>query len=163
MRPPASSPTDLHAVSTATSARALSAGELLTYLMLGAFFGIVLIKSEVISWYRIQEMFRFQSFHMHGVIGTALATAIVSLTLIRRLGLRTLDGERITVPEKPFDSRTRYWAGGAVFGLGWALTGACPGPLFALAGSGATIILVPLAAALVGTWTYGVLRGRLPH
>ncbi len=152
-------PTDTHSPSTTSSTRPLSAGELLTYLMLGMFFGIVLIKSEVISWYRIQEMFRFQSFHMYGVIGAALVTAAVSLTVIRRLQLRTLDGELIVVPEKAFHNSTRYWAGGTIFGLGWALTGACPGPLFALVGSGATVVVVPLTAALVGTWVYGRMGG----
>jgi len=133
------------------------------YLMMGALFGIVLSKGEVISWFRIQEMFRFQSFHMYGIIGSALVTASLSLELLRRLGAKTLAGEAIAVPPKVLGRGTRYWAGGTIFGLGWALTGACPGPLFALIGSGVTVMIVTLVSAVFGTWAYGILRPRLPH
>ena len=143
--------------------RAYAPGSLLIYLVIGIVFGIILVKSEVVSWFRIQEMFRFQAFFMYGVIGSAVITAAISLMLIRTLGLRSLSGERIVVPPKQLGTGTRYWLGGAIFGLGWGLVGACPGPLFALLGSGVFIMLVPIIAALVGTKLYGVLRERLPH
>jgi uncharacterized membrane protein YedE/YeeE len=133
------------------------------YVLLGIVFGTVLTKAEVISWFRIQEMFRFQSFYMYGVIASALAVAATSLALIRRFGVRTLAGEEITVAPKVFGTGRRYWIGGTVFGLGWALTGACPGPLVALIGSGATVYVVSFLAAVAGTWLYGVLRPYLPH
>ncbi|MCI0434950.1 MAG: YeeE/YedE family protein [Gemmatimonadetes bacterium] len=127
-------------------------------------FGFVLIKSEAVSWFRIQEMFRFQSFHMYGIVGSAVLAGMISLQAIRRLGLRTARGEAIAIPPK---ERTpmlrRYWIGGGIFGLGWALLGACPGPMFALIGSGATVMLVAFASALAGTWAYASLRPRLPH
>lgn len=125
------------------------------YLLLGLYFGVVLIKSEVVSWFRIQEMFRFQSFHMYGVIGTALAVAALSLQLLKRRG--------ITVPDKELGKGTRYWLGGTIFGLGWGLAGACPGPIFALLGNGYGIAAVLLASAVLGTWAYAWLRPRLPH
>lgn len=136
---------------------------LLLYLVLGVLFGIVLTKSEVISWFRIQEMFRFQAFHMYGIIGSAIVTAALGLQLIKRLGLRALDGQPIVVPPKVLGKGTRYWAGGILFGIGWALVGACPGPLFALLGNGVGVIIVPLLSAVAGTWIYGYLRPRLPH
>ena len=135
----------------------------LAYLLLGIVFGVVLTKSEVVSWFRIQEMFRFQSFHMYGVIGSAWAVAATSVALIRWLKIRALTGEEIAVAPKAFGTGRRYWIGGTVFGLGWALTGACPGPLFALLGSGVGVIVVAIASAMLGTWTYGALRGTLPH
>lgn len=134
-----------------------------TYFVLGLLFGVVLTKSEVISWFRIQEMFRFQAFHMYGIIGSAILVAGLSLQAIRRLGARSLDGQAITIPPKALGRGTRYWLGGACFGLGWAFVGACPGPLFALLGSGISVVLVILLGAVAGTWTYGVLRPRLPH
>lgn len=133
------------------------------YVVLGTMFGVVLIKSEVVSWFRIQEMFRFQAFHMYGIIGSAVVVAMVSLQLIKRMGARSLDGELIVVPPKAMGAGTRYWLGGTLFGLGWGLIGACPGPLFALVGSGVSVMLVTLLAALAGTWCYGALRSRLPH
>lgn len=135
------------------------------YLLLGIYFGVVLSKSEVISWFRIQEMFRFGSFHMYGVIGTAVATAMLSLWLLRRFQARALDGETIAVPAKAMTPTggVRYWAGGTVFGLGWGLIGACPGPMFALIGQGLSVMVVGLFAAIVGTWVYGWLRPHLPH
>lgn len=137
--------------------------ELAKYLVTGLALGIVLLKSEALSWYRIQEMFRFQSFHMYGLLGSAMITALVSLELLKRLGVRSLSGEPIAVPRKQLGRGTRYWLGGAIFGVGWALTGACPGPLFALVGSGATVFVIVGIAALLGTWTYGYFRPRLPH
>jgi uncharacterized protein len=146
-----------------TTSSRMSLRGLALYLLLGVAFGIVLTKSEVISWFRIQEMFRFQAFHMYGVIGTAVAVAVIGLWLVRRLGVRALDGQPIVVPPKVMGSGTRYWLGGTLFGLGWALVGACPGPLFALLGNGIVIILVPIISALVGTRLYGSLRPHLPH
>jgi uncharacterized membrane protein YedE/YeeE len=139
------------------------AREIVTYAIVGVAFGIVLVKSEVVSWYRIQEMFRFESIHMYGILGSAMLTALVSVQILRRVGARALTGERIAVPAKDLGRGYRYWIGGIFFGAGWALTGACPGPLFALVGSGATIFIVTAIAALAGTWTYGYLRPRLPH
>ena len=133
----------------------------LKFLLLGAFFGFVLTKAEVISWFRIQEMFRFESFHMYGVIGSAVVVGMISVFLIRRLNLRSVNGEKIVLQPKKFHTGTLL--GGIIFGLGWALTGACPGPLFALVGNGFSIILVPLVSAIVGTWVYGYFREKLPH
>jgi len=133
------------------------------YLLVGVLFGIILIKSEVISWFRIQEMFRFQGFHMFGVFATALPTAILGVQSMKRRAARTLGGEPIAIPSKVLGSGVRYAVGGTIFGLGWALTGACPGPLFALLGSGVGVIAVVIASAMLGTWTYGLLRSRLPY
>ena len=135
----------------------------LKYLVLGALFGIILTKSEVISWWRIQEMFRFQSFHMYGVIGSAILVGMVSIQLIKRNRLKSLDGELITLADKKYNHGT--WIGGTIFGLGWALTGACPGPLFAQIGAGVGVgaVAVLILAALAGTWTYSALREKLPH
>jgi len=136
---------------------------LLPYLLIGVYFGIVFTKSEVISWFRIQEMFRFQSFHMYGIIGSAVVVALLSVQWIKRTNKRDLDGEVITIPPKEMGSGTRYWMGGTIFGLGWALTGACPGPMFALVGNGITVMTVAILSAVAGTFTYGVLRSKLPH
>jgi len=133
------------------------------YLVVGALFGIVLSKTEVISWFRIQEMFRFQSFHMYGIIGSAVAVGIVSLFVLRRTGLRTAQGEQIEPEGKPLGTGRRYLLGGIVFGIGWALTGACPGPMFALIGNGIGVAIVMLLAALVGARTYAAIQHRLPH
>ena len=136
---------------------------LFRYLVLGVLFGILLIKSDVVSWFRIHEMFRFQAFHMYGIIGSAVLTAGVSLQVIKRDGLRSLGGEDIVMPAKSLGRGTRYWLGGTLFGLGWGIIGACPGPLFALVGGGVTVMLVALLGAIAGTWIYGTLRPRLPH
>ncbi len=133
------------------------------YLLVGLFFGFVATKSEIISWFRIQEMFRFQSFHMYGILGSAVAVSMASVWIIKKWNLRTADGAEITIPPKHLGRGTRYWAGGTLFGFGWALTGGCPGPLFILVGNGFTIMLVALAAAVAGAWTYGLLRPHLPH
>jgi uncharacterized membrane protein YedE/YeeE len=136
---------------------------LLVYLLLGIAFGIVLTRAEVLSWFRIQEMFRFQSFRMYGIIGSAIAMAAVSIFLIKNSGLTSASGEAIAIPRKTLGTVARYAVGGTIFGLGWALTGACPGPLFALVGSGVSVMAVAVLSALLGTWFYGLLRPRLPH
>jgi uncharacterized membrane protein YedE/YeeE len=133
------------------------------YFAAGALFGLVLIKAEVVSWFRIQEMFRFQAFHMYGIILSAVLVAGLSLSVLRELGARALDGSPIALPPKAMGAGYRYWIGGSIFGVGWALTGACPGPLFALLGSGVSVIAVTILAALAGTWVYGAMRPRLPH
>ena len=136
---------------------------LLVYLLIGIAFGVVLTRSEVVSWFRIQEMFRFQSFRMYGIIGSAIATAAASVALIKRVKLKAISGEIIAIPRKELGSGVRYAAGGTIFGLGWALTGACPGPLFALIGNGVSVMIAAVLSALAGTWVYGWLRPRLPH
>jgi len=136
---------------------------LVVYLLLGIAFGLVLTRSEVLSWFRIQEMFRFQSFRMYGIIGSAILTAALSIALIKKLALKSASGEAISIPKKELGSGARYAIGGTIFGLGWALTGACPGPLFALIGNGVSVMIVAAISALLGTWTYGLLRPRLPH
>jgi uncharacterized membrane protein YedE/YeeE len=146
-----------------SDARELRMGSLVPYVMMGTLLGIILVKSEVVSWYRIQEMFRFESFHMYGVLGSAFSTAFVALRVLKRLQVRSRTGEPITVPPKVLGRGYRYWIGGSIFGIGWALSGACPGPLFALAGSGVTVYLMAGLSALLGTWMYGYFRPRLPH
>ncbi|GAB4375304.1 MAG: YeeE/YedE thiosulfate transporter family protein [Salibacteraceae bacterium] len=133
----------------------------LKYLLIGAFLGFVFVKSEVVSWFRIQEMFRFQSFHMYGIIMSAIATGMVSIQVIKWLKIKTIHGERIALPDKQFNMGQIY--GGILFGLGWAITGACPGPLYAQIGAGYPIILVTLLSAIAGTWTYAHFREKLPH
>lgn len=137
--------------------------QLAVYLALGVVFGVILIKSEVVSWFRIQEMFRFQAFHMYGVIGSALLVAAPAVGLIERSGLRSATGEPIRLAPKALGTGIRYAAGGLLFGVGWALVGACPGPMFALIGAGAEVVAVALLSALAGAWAYGWLRPRLPH
>jgi len=131
------------------------------YFIMGILFGIILIKAEVISWFRIQEMFRLQSFHMFGVIGSAVVVGMISVFLIKKLNIKTIYGEKIVLDNKKFNKGQVY--GGLIFGLGWALTGACPGPLFAQIGYGSTIVLVTLFSAIAGTWVYGRFRDKLPH
>lgn len=133
----------------------------LKYFAAGILFGIILVKAEVISWFRIQEMFRLQSFHMYGVVGSAVITGIISVQMIKRFQLRTVYGETVLLPKKKFNKGQIF--GGLLFGLGWALTGACPGPLFAQIGTGLLVVSVTLLSAIAGTWVYGVLRERLPH
>lgn len=133
----------------------------LKFTVAGILFGIILVKAEVISWFRIQEMFRLQSFHMYGVIGSAVVVGIISVLIIKKFKIRSIDGEPIYFEKKIFNKGQIY--GGLLFGFGWALTGACPGPLFALIGNGATVIIVTLFSAIIGTWVYGYLRERLPH
>jgi uncharacterized protein len=131
------------------------------YLVVGVAFGIVFVKAEIISWFRIQEMFRLQSFHMYGVIGSAVVVGIISVWIIKKFRIKTIYGEAITFHPKTFNKGQVY--GGLLFGMGWAITGACPGPLFAQIGTGATVIAVTLLSAIAGTWVYGYFRDKLPH
>lgn len=124
-------------------------------------FGFILIKAEVISWFRIQEMFRFQSFHMYGIIGSAIFVGMISLLIIKKYKIKTFSGEEIKIAPKEFSKGNII--GGLFFGLGWAMTGACPGPLYALIGSGLPVIIVTLLSAVLGTYVYGILRDKLPH
>ncbi len=133
----------------------------LKYALVGIIFGIAFTKSEIISWFRIQEMFRLQSFHMYGVIGTAVLIGIISVWLIKRFHIKTIFGENIEFHPKMFHKGQVI--GGIIFGLGWAMTGACPGPLFAQIGTGAMAVIVVLISAIAGTWVYGFYRNNLPH
>ena len=135
--------------------------KLLKYFIVGSLFGFILVKAEVISWFRIQEMFRFQSFHMYGVMMGAMAVGITSIFLINKFKVKTISGEEIKIEPKKFDRGKIY--GGFIFGLGWAMTGACPGPLYALVGSGVYVIAVALLSAILGTFVYGVFQEKLPH
>ncbi|RED23736.1 hypothetical protein BD847_2802 [Flavobacterium cutihirudinis] len=133
----------------------------LKYLIVGIFFGIVFVKAEIISWFRIQEMFNLESFFMYGVIGSAVAVGVISVFLIKKFNIKTLQGEKIEIQPKTFNKGQIY--GGLMFGFGWAITGACPGPLFAQIGTGATVIVVTLLSAIAGTWFYGLIKDKLPH
>lgn len=133
----------------------------LKYLLVGIFFGIVFVKAEIISWFRIQEMFQLQSFFMYGVIGSAVVVGIISIQLIKRFNIKTIQGEKIEIQPKTFSKGQIY--GGLMFGFGWAITGACPGPLFAQIGTGVTVIVVTLLSAILGTWFYGLIKDKLPH
>jgi hypothetical protein len=134
----------------------------LKFLLIGILFGIVLVKSEAVSWYRIYEMFRFQSFHMYGIIGTAIASGMLFLQLSERRNFKTLSGTKLYVPKKE-KGFARYIVGGTIFGLGWAMIGACPGPMYVLLGTGVYSMIIVIAAAVVGTFIYGVLKDKLPH
>jgi uncharacterized membrane protein YedE/YeeE len=133
----------------------------LKYILVGIFFGIVFVKSEVVSWFRIQEMFRLASFHMYGVIGTAVVVATISTLAIKKFKIKTLQGEEVIFTDRPFNKGNII--GGLMFGFGWALTGACPGPMYGLIGSGFPVFIVALASAVLGTYAYGVLKTKLPH
>ena len=133
----------------------------LKYLVVGMAFGMLFIKAEIISWFRIQEMFRFQSFHMYGVIGSAVITGMISVILIKKFDIKTIYGEKIIFNNKEFNKGNIY--GGLLFGFGWAITGACPGPLYAQIGTGATVIVITLLSAIAGTWFYGLFKEKLPH
>jgi uncharacterized membrane protein YedE/YeeE len=133
----------------------------LKFLIFGIGFGIVLTKAEVISWFRIQEMFRFQSFHMYGIIGSAIVVGAISVWLLKKFNIKDFKGEEIVFLKKPYNKG--FIIGGILFGLGWALTGACPGPIFALIGNGYSIFIVTMIFALFGTWIYGLLKEKLPH
>ncbi|EAR16684.1 MULTISPECIES: YeeE/YedE family protein [Robiginitalea] len=132
------------------------------YILIGIFFGITMFKSEAASWFRIYEMFRFDAFHMYGIIGTAVGLGVLIVWAIKRFDIRSFYGEAIVFPPKD-KSFARYAIGGLIFGLGWALAGACPGPIFTLAGAGFLPILVVFLGAMLGTWFYGLLRDKLPH
>lgn len=133
----------------------------LKYFIAGIIFGIIFVKAEVISWFRIQEMFRLQSFHMFGIIGSAVLVGMISVGLIKKFNIKTIDGEPITLTPKKFNKGQIY--GGLIFGFGWAITGACPGPLFAQIGTGALAVSITLLSAIAGTWVYGYFRDKLPH
>lgn len=132
------------------------------YIVTGILFGVVMSKSEAISWYRIQEMFRFQSFQMFGIIGTAVVTGVIAVALVKRFGIKTLDGSPIVLGIKERGWR-KYLFGGIIFGFGWVLTGACPGPIFVLLGQGYLVMVIVILGALAGTYVYGLCRDRLPH
>lgn len=134
----------------------------LAYLLLGIFFGIGMFKSGAASWYRIYEMFQFESFHMYGIIGTALSISVVATLLIKKYNVKDFSNNPIIFQPKT-KSIPRYLLGGILFGLGWALTGACPGPMFALLGAGFSPILIAIIGALLGTWLYGLVQKKLPH
>lgn len=133
----------------------------LQYIAMGMLFGIVLVKAEIINWFRIQEMFHLQSFHMYGVIGSAVVVGAVSVFLIKKFKIKTINGEKIEFHKRKFDKGQVL--GGLLFGLGWAITGACPGPLFAQIGAGSLVTVVTLFSAIAGTWVYGLIRNKLPH
>lgn len=133
------------------------------YLLGGIYFGFILVKSEVVSWFRIQEMFRFQDFHMYGIIGSAIIIGIISIQIIKKFNISDIEGNPVSIPPKDLAQWKRYIIGGSLFGLGWALLGACPGPIFALLGTGLTIMSIPIAFAIFGTWLYGAIRPNLPH
>lgn len=131
------------------------------YMFFGMIFGIVLVKGEVVSWFRIQEMFRLESFHMYGIIGTAVVVGMISVFLIKKTGLKSYHGEDIKFDDKRFLKGQIF--GGLIFGFGWAMTGACPGPMFAQLGTGAIAVGATILSAIAGTWVYGYFRERLPH
>jgi uncharacterized membrane protein YedE/YeeE len=131
------------------------------FLIFGIAFGIILTKSEVISWFRIQEMFRFQSFHMYGIIGSAVIVGALSILILKKFNIKDSNGAEINFLKKPYN--TGYIIGGVLFGLGWALTGACPGPIFAIIGNGYSVFIATLIFAIFGAWIYGLLREKLPH
>ncbi|WP_299226635.1 DUF6691 family protein [uncultured Psychroserpens sp.] len=134
----------------------------LKFLIVGIIFGIVLVKSEAVSWYRIYEMFKFESFHMYGIIGTAIGTGIILLQISKQLKINNIEGELVHVPKKQ-KGLFRYIIGGTLFGLGWALSGACPGPMYILVGTGILTVLIVIAAAILGTYVYGIIKNKLPH
>ena len=131
-------------------------------LLIGIFFGITIVKGEVISWFRIHEMFLFESFHMYGIIGSAVVVGAISLFLIKKFKIKSIDGQDTELTPKPLNPKSNF-IGGSLFGLGWAMTGACPGPLYALIGYGHTIIIMSLLCAIMGVFTYGVIKDKLPH
>lgn len=135
---------------------------LVKYLVVGILFGIVLTKTEAVSWYRIYEMFHFQSFHMFGIIGTAIVTGIIGIQIIKRKKIKDIDGVPIEILDKE-KGNSRYWIGGILFGLGWALVGACPGPIFILLGAGFYNVAFVLFGAIFGTFLYGLFKDKLPH
>jgi uncharacterized membrane protein YedE/YeeE len=153
-------------VTTASSGASMATEpeRLWPYLLLGVALGIVFTRAEVVSWFRIQEMFRFQAFHMYGIIGSAVAVGAIGVQLIKRLQARSITNRPMEIPQERFTlPGWQYWIGGTVFGLGWGLMGACPGPIYVLFGNGVTVMAVAFLSAVVGVWTYGALRSRLPH
>lgn len=136
--------------------------KLLRFFLVGIIFGIVLTKSEAVSWYRIYEMFQFQSFHMYGIIMVAIATGLIGIQIFKRLKIKDFSGEKIEILDKE-KGFTRYVVGGILFGLGWGLVGCCPGPIFILLGTGIYSVALVLFGALLGTYLYGLLKDKLPH
>ncbi|MEW5677068.1 DUF6691 family protein [Flavobacterium enshiense] len=136
--------------------------DLIKFVLVGFVFGVVLTKSEAVSWYRIYEMFHFQSFHMYGIIGVAVFTGVIGVQLIKRKQLKDIKGLPIEIADKE-RGFTRYIVGGILFGLGWALVGSCPGPIFILLGAGFYGIVIVLIGALLGTYLYGFFKDKLPH
>ncbi len=136
--------------------------KVIKYLLVGFVFGIILTKSEAVSWYRIYEMFHFDSFHMYGIIMTAIITGIIGIQIIKRYKLKDIKGSPIVIADKEKGS-VRYWIGGLFFGLGWAMVGACPGPIFIILGAGFWPVIFVIAGALVGTFIYGAVASKLPH
>ncbi len=136
--------------------------KLIKFLVLGICFGIILTKSEALSWYRIHEMFHFQSFHMYGLLGSAIATGMLSVFLIKKFKVKTISGQDIDIKPKELKWKSNLF-GGIIFGLGWGLTGACPGPIFAIIGTGLIPFIVVLFAAIIGTYVYGAMKNKLPH
>jgi uncharacterized membrane protein YedE/YeeE len=132
------------------------------FLLVGIFFGIVLVKSEAVSWYRIFEMFKFQAFHMYGIIGSAVLLGILFIQILKKGNIKSIEGRPISLPPKQ-RSFARYILGGSIFGLGWALAGACPGPMYVLLGTGVYSMVIIILAAVLGTFVYGLLKERLPH
>jgi uncharacterized membrane protein YedE/YeeE len=132
------------------------------FLLVGMVFGIIMYKSQVVSWYRIHEMFRFESFHMYGIIGSAVGLGVIIIQLIKRFKMKSIEGQTIEIADKE-KGFARYILGGSIFGLGWALSGACPGPMYVLVGTGAFSILIVIASAIIGTFIYGLVIHKLPH
>jgi uncharacterized membrane protein YedE/YeeE len=132
------------------------------FLLLGIFFGILLAKAQVISWFRIYEMFRFESFHMYGIIGSAVILGVIIVQFIKRNKLKSIDGNSIKIEPKPATYKASI-LGGILFGLGWALVGACPGPIYILIGGGFVAFIIVIISALLGTFLYGILKEKLPH
>lgn len=131
------------------------------FLLIGTLFGTVLTKTEAVSWFRIQEMFRFQSFHMYGIIGSAVVVGAISVWIIKKFKIKSIDREEISIPDKQFSKGQII--GGTIFGMGWALSGACPGPMYALLGAGYSTVIIVIISALLGTWTYSYIKPKLPH
>ena len=132
------------------------------FILVGFVFGIVLTKAEAVSWYRIYEMFQFQSFHMYGIIMTAIAIGVIGIQIMKRKNVKDIDGNVLNIPDKE-KGNTRYWVGGILFGLGWAMVGACPGPIFIMLGAGFITVGIILIGAVLGTFIYGVVKDKLPH
>jgi uncharacterized protein len=152
---------EISSESTKINSQSLSLAQALKYIIAGIYFGAVLVKAEVISWFRIQEMFRFQSFHMYGVIGSAVVVGLTSVLMIKKFKLKSIEKEVIETKPKKFHKGVII--GGLLFGIGWAITGACPGPIFAQIGLGYWSSIILLLSAIAGTYTYGLLRSNLPH
>lgn len=132
------------------------------FILVGFVFGIVLTKAEAVSWYRIYEMFQFQSFHMYGIIMTAIAIGVIGIQIMKRKNVKDIDGNVLNIPDKE-KGNTRYWVGGILFGLGWAMVGACPGPIFIMLGAGFITVGIILIGAVLGTFIYGLVKDKLPH